>query len=103
MANLPAPERVKRFREVVAAPTRMAVLRLLMKETLTYPELFDRLSEDVMSRGAVYEALRELKRVGYVQDDAPDDVVRRRKLTHFWADRELVGEDMGAFFVYFLV
>jgi DNA-binding transcriptional ArsR family regulator len=103
MANLHTPEEVTRFVEALAAPTRLAVLRALMEKPRTYPELFELFGDEVMSRASVYEALRDLRRWGYLLDDAPDDVVRRRKRTLFWANKELIAEDMGALFAYFIV
>jgi DNA-binding transcriptional ArsR family regulator len=95
------PERVARFFEVVAAPTRVIVLRIVMEKTRTYNELFDLIDEDVMSRGSVYEALRDLKRWGYVEDDAPENVRRRSKRTTFWANKDIIADDLGATVAYF--
>ena len=103
MADLPTPERVARFSEALAAPTRLVVLRVLMQGPRTYTDLFNEIGEGVMSRGSVYEALRDLKRLGYVLDDAPDDVVRRAKRTLFWADKALVAGDLGATVAYLVV
>jgi len=96
MAGLPTPERVARFQEAYAAPTRAYVLRVLLQQSRTYPELFALISEETMSRSSVYEALRDLTRFGYVEDDAPEGAVRKPKRTKIWACRELIAEDLGA-------
>jgi len=103
MADLPTPERVARFLEAFAAPTRVTVLRVLMQGPLTYGDLFDKIGSDVMSQSAVYSALHDLKIRGYVEDDAPDDVVRRLKRTLFWANKQLIADDLGATVAYFIV
>jgi DNA-binding IclR family transcriptional regulator len=76
---------------------------VLLQGPLTYTDLFNRVGEEVMSRASVYEALRDLKRLGYVEDDAPDGVVRRTKRTLFWANKELVAEDLGATVAHLMV
>jgi len=103
MADLPTPERVARFLDACAAPTRLAVLHVLMHGPMTYGELFDKIGSDVMSQSTVYGCLHDLKVRGYVQDDAPDDVVRRLKRTLFWANKQLISDDLGATVAYFLV
>jgi DNA-binding transcriptional ArsR family regulator len=104
MADLPTPQQVARFLEAFGgAPTRVTVVRVLMKGPRTYTDLFNEIGEDVMSRGAVYSALHELKIRGYVEDDAPNDVVRRLKRTLFWANKQLIADDLGATVAYFLV
>jgi len=96
MAGINAPERVARFHEAYSAPTRAIVLRIVLKRPLTYTELFDLIPEDVMSRNSVHEALKDLGRLGYIEDDAPDELKRRPSKTTFWANRELIAEDLGA-------
>lgn len=102
MPVIPAPERVARFHEAYSAPTRAIVLRILLKKSRTYAELFDLIGEDVMSRNSVHEALRDLGRLGYVEDDAPAGIRRRPAKTVFWACRELIAEDLGATVAYLL-
>jgi DNA-binding transcriptional ArsR family regulator len=103
MADLPTPERVTRFLDACAAPTRVTVLHVLMQGPMTYGELFEKIGSDVMSQSAVYGALHDLQVRGYVEDDAPDDVVRRLKRTLFWANKQVISEDLGATVAYFLV
>ncbi|TFC93007.1 MULTISPECIES: hypothetical protein [Cryobacterium] len=102
MSAIPAPERVARFHEAYSAPTRAIVLRILLQKSRTYFELFDLIGEDVMSRGSVHEAIRELGRLGYVQNNAPEGVRRRPAKTQFWANRELIAADLGATVGYLL-
>lgn len=96
MAGINAPERVARFHEAYSAPTRAIVLRILLKKDRTYAELFDLIPEELMSRNSVHEALKDLGRLGYVEDDAPDSMKRRPSKTTFWANRELIADDLGA-------
>jgi DNA-binding transcriptional ArsR family regulator len=96
MAGINAPEPVARFHEAYSAPTRAIVLRILLKKPRSYTELFDLIPEDVMSRNSVHEALKDLGRLGYVEDDAPEDLKRRPPKTTFWANRELIADDLGA-------
>ena len=102
MPGINAPERVDRFHEAYSAPTRAIVLRILLKKSRTYTELFDLIPEDVMSRNSVHEALKDLGRLGYVQDDAPEGSKRRPARTTFWACRELIADDLGATVAYLL-
>lgn len=102
MPGINAPERVARFHEAYSAPTRAIVLRILLKQRRSYTELFDLIPEDVMSRNSVHEALKDLGRLGYVEDDAADGLKRRPPKTTFWANRELIAEDLGATVAYLL-
>ena len=102
MPAIPAPERVVRFHEAYSAPTRAIVLQILLKKPRNYTELFDLIGDDVMSRGAVHEALRDLGRLGYVENDAPAGIRRRPSKTMFWTNRELVADDLGATVAYLL-
>jgi DNA-binding transcriptional ArsR family regulator len=102
MPGTNAPERVERFHEAYSAPTRAIVLRILLKKPRTYTELFDLISEDVMARNSVHRAIEDLSKLGYVQDDAPDGTRRRPAKTTFWANRELIAEDLGATVAYLL-
>ena len=102
MPGINAPERVARFHEAYSAPTRATVLRILLKKRRSYNELFDLIPEDVMSRNSVHEALKDLGRLGYVEDDAADGLKRRPPKTTFWANRELIAEDLGATVAYLL-
>ena len=89
-----APERVTVFQELFSAPARVLVLRALLPKPLNYAELFEALS-DVMSRPAIHGALIDLRAMGYLEDDAPDDVIRRPSTTKLTARRDLITHDFG--------
>lgn len=89
-----APDRVALFQELFSAPSRVLVLRALLRKPLSYAELFDVIG-DTMSRPAVHAALIDLRGMGYIEDDAPDGVVRRPQGTKFTARRDLVTRDFG--------
>ena len=89
-----APERVTVFQELFSAPARVLVLRALLPKPLNYAELFEVLG-DVMSRPAIHGALIDLRAMGYLEDDASDDVIRRPSTTKFTARRDLITHDFG--------
>lgn len=89
-----APDRVALFQELFSAPSRVLVLRVLLPKPLSFNELFDAIG-DTMSRPAVHAALIDLRSMGYVEDDAPDDVLRRPAGTVFTARRDLVTRDFA--------
>ena len=89
-----APERVTVFQELFSAPARVLVLRALLPKPLNYGELFDKLG-DVMSRPAIHGALIDLRAMGYIEDDAPDGVIRRSSMTKLTARRDLVTHDFS--------
>ena len=89
-----APERVAVFQELFAAPARVLVLRALLPKPLNYAELFEALG-DVMSRPAIHGALIDLRAMGYLEDDAPDGVIRRPSTTKLAARRDVVTHDFG--------
>ena len=89
-----APERVAAFQELFAAPARVLVLRALLPKPLNYAELFEALG-DVMSRPAIHGALIDLREMGYLEDDAPDGVIRRPSTTKLIARRDVVTHDFG--------
>ena len=89
-----APERVAAFQELFAAPARVLVLRALLPKPLNYAELFEALG-DVMSRPAIHGALIDLREMGYLEDDAPDGVIRRPSTTKLAARRDVVTHDFG--------
>lgn len=95
MTEPSSPDRVARFQEVYAGPTRVTVMRLLLQHSRSYRELIE-LTQGEMSRPAVYKALDELVRVGYVEHDAPDSDHRKPSKTRFTARRDLIAEDLGA-------
>ncbi len=88
------PERVVVLQALFSAPSRLLVLRALLPGALDYQELFDVLG-DTMSHPAVHSALNDLRDMGYVEDDAPVGVTRRRRDTKFTARRDLVTHDFG--------
>jgi DNA-binding transcriptional ArsR family regulator len=102
MPGINAPERVARFHDAYSAPTRAVVMSILLKKSRTYTELFELIPEDVMARNSVHRALEDLSRLGYVEDDAPDGSKRRPPKTTFWANRELIADDLGATVAYLL-
>lgn len=89
-----APERVAVFQELFSAPARLLVLRALLPKPLNYVELFEAL-DDVMSRPTIHGALIDLRALGYIEDDAPDDVIRRPSTTKLSARRDLITHDFG--------
>lgn len=89
-----ASERVRAFQELFSAPARVLVLRALLPKPLNYAELFEALS-DVMSRPAIHGALIDLRAMGYLEDDAPDGVIRRPSTTKLTARRDLITHDFG--------
>ncbi|KFF58173.1 hypothetical protein JF66_20560 [Cryobacterium sp. MLB-32] len=89
-----APARVKVFQELFAAPARILVLRALLPQPLNYGELFDAL-DNVMSRPAIHGALIELRALGYIEDDAPEGVIRRPSTTRLTARRDRITHDFG--------
>jgi len=89
-----APDRVALFQELFSAPSRLLVLRALMPKPLTFNELFNTIG-NTMSRPAVHSALVDLRSMGYIEDDAPDDVLRRPAGTKFTARRDLITRDFG--------
>jgi hypothetical protein len=56
-----------------------------------------------MSYGAVYQALIDVERLGYVHDDAPDGVVRKSKRALYAANNQLFAEVLGASVAHFVV
>lgn len=102
MPGINAPERVERFHEAYSAPTRAIVLKILLKKPRTYAELFDLIPEGVMVRNSVHRAIDDLSRLGYVEDDCPAEFKRRPPKTTFWANRELIADDLGATVAYLL-
>ncbi|KGJ79285.1 hypothetical protein GY21_05695 [Cryobacterium roopkundense] len=96
-----APARVKVFQELFAAPARVLVLRALLPRPLNYAELFAALG-DVMSRPAIHGALVDLRALGYIEDDAPDDVIRRPSTTKLAARRDRITHDFGQALEYVL-
>jgi DNA-binding HxlR family transcriptional regulator len=90
------PEAVARFQEVCASPTRVLVLRFLLRSGRTgYPEL-RQASDGHMSFQRLHTALSELSEAGYVDDDAPPTAARKPRSTQFWAVRERIAGDFGA-------
>lgn len=89
-----APERVALFQELFSAPSRVLVLRALLRGPLNYGELFEALG-DTMSRPAVHAALFDLRSMGYIEDDAPEGAVRRPAKTKIIARRDLITHDFG--------
>jgi len=94
-----APERVVRFQSAYSAPSRAAILRLLLKGPMSYDAIFDAVG-DALVRSSVHVALRELAALGYVSDDAPPGALRKPQATTFTADRQLIAEDWAATHVY---
>jgi len=90
------PDAVARFQEVCASPTRVVILRFLLRGgRRSYPEL-RQATEGHMSFQRFHRALGELADAGYVIDDAPTDATRKPQSTHFWAARERIAADYGA-------
>lgn len=89
-----APERVVAFQELFSAPARVLVLRALLPKPLNYAQLFEALS-DVVSRPTIHGALIDLRALGYIEDDAPDDAIRRPSATMLTARRDRITHDFG--------
>jgi hypothetical protein len=94
-----APAAVVRFQDAMAAPSRVAVIQHLMGQQMTFNDLFAAVG-DTQARPTLYSALNDLIKIGYVADDEPEPVRRKRSTTLFTANRTLVVEDMAATFVY---
>jgi DNA-binding HxlR family transcriptional regulator len=97
-----APERVARFQEVFAAPSRVQLVRILLKGSLNFSELMAAAEAVAVSRDSVHAALRDLHRFGYISDDADPTKKRKPNSTRFTADRELITADFAAFMTFTL-
>lgn len=97
-----APPRVVRFQEVFAAPSRVLLVRILLKQSLNFAEVIEAAAAESVNRDSVYTGLRDLARYGYITDDAGPGRKRKPNTTVFTADRELITGDMAAFMVFTL-
>lgn len=97
-----APERVARYQEAFAAPSRVLLVRILLKQSLNFHDLIEAAALEAVGRDSVYAALRDLARYGYVTDDADPSKKRKPNTTVFTANRSRITQDLTEF-VAFLI
>jgi len=96
------PERVARYQEAFAAPSRVIIVRILLKGSLNFPELMDAAAAQSVSRDSVHAAIRDLTRCGYVTDDSDPNKKRKPTTTKFTAERALITKDLTEFVAYLI-
>ncbi|MBF4619462.1 winged helix-turn-helix transcriptional regulator [Clavibacter sp. VKM Ac-2873] len=85
-----APDNVIAFHTLVQAPSRVIVLRHLLRGPVVFDELMRELG---MSAAACREAIYALTEAGYVTDDADASYRRKPSPTRYWALRDRVAAD----------
>ncbi|MBF4625823.1 winged helix-turn-helix transcriptional regulator [Clavibacter sp. VKM Ac-2872] len=85
-----APRNVIAFQVLAQAPSRVTVLRQLLRGPMTFDQL--RQALDISAAGC-REAIYALTEAGYVTDDADPSYRRKPSGTRYWAVRDRVAAD----------